>query len=35
MIYLQSFHLLSREEDENFFNVRSSTCQDKKLFLVL
>ena len=29
MIYLQSFHLLSREEDENFFNVRSSTFKTK------
>lgn len=29
MIYLQSFHLLSREEDENFFNVNSPTFKNK------
>lgn len=29
MMFSQSFHMLSREEDENFFNVKSSTFKTK------
>lgn len=29
MIYLQSFHMLSKDEDENFFNTQSSTFKTK------